>query len=193
MTHNKVCGSLCGGRDGSCSSRHRLLVPGVPVCEGVLIHGSSGRFVAGCSTSWLVPPPPRPLPPAASLHVSARSRSSPEDACKGFRSLRVSGLKSGKGCLPNGWPAWVPAAGMGPAKAVPAMAQSPIAEATATPPPHTADLTGPFFLQRSVWSWRAFNACFCLISQTENISKQAAHAALLTIKRKDHIIAVINH
>lgn len=38
-----------------------------------------------------------------------------------------------------------------------------------------------------------FNARFCLISHAGNTPKQAAHAALLTIKRKDHIIAVINH
>jgi len=50
-----------------------------------------------------------------------------------------------------------------------------------------------FFLPKSGQSWRAPNARFCLISQAENISKQAAHAALLTIKRKDRIIAVINH
>lgn len=95
--------------------------------------------------------------------------------------------------MPNGWSAWRRAAGTGPGSPVPPMAQSPMAKATATPLPLTADLAGPFFLPESVWSWRAFNACFCLISQTENISKQAAHAALLTIKRKDHIIAVINH
>ena len=133
-------------------------------------------------------PPGQPLStslPRAAPHQRPHAMNSNPAECRGLSQAKCVCRTGGQhGC---------PLLARARPSPVPPVAQSPIAKATATPPPLTADLAGPFFLPKSVWSWRAFNACFCLISQTENISKQAAHAALLTIKRKDHIIAVINH
>lgn len=61
------------------------------------------------------------------------------------------------------------------------------------PQPPPALSAGPVCPPQEFLGLQDFNAHFCLISHTGNIPKQAAHAALLTIKRKDHIIAVINH
>lgn len=185
MTHNNICGSLCGGRDGSDSSRHRLLDPGQSLCEGALIHGNSGRSVAGCVTPVLADSPFLSSSPGQPLCMALR-RAAPRQRTHAANSnpAKHQGLSQAQYVCQTG-------AQCHPAKPSAPMAQPPVAKATATPA-LTADLTGPFFLPRGVWSGGLY-ACLGLTSQTESISKQAAHAALLTIKRKDHIIAVINH